>query len=86
VIKPHFFASYRTERDNLGHLDTAAGYLAKKAVAASTRLSERSLDEATEDAPWGGVPTKITLATELVPMMVKIQSLTRSEDATLHQH
>lgn len=75
IIKPQFFASFRTERENLGHLDTAAGYMAKKAVAASAKLSERPVG-GDDEGSWGGVPSKTVLATELIPMMVKIQSLT----------
>lgn len=75
MVKPQFFASYKTQRDNLGLLDAAASYITKKAVTASIKLSERSLVEHDEGV-WGGMPTKTVLATELVPMMVKIQSLT----------
>lgn len=74
VIKPQFFSSFRSERENLAHLDTAAGYMAKKAAIASNKLSEMSSSNG--EASWGGIPSKLVLSTELVPMMVKIQNLT----------
>jgi cell cycle checkpoint protein len=74
VVKPQFFESYKTQRDNLDLLDAAASYMTKKAVTASVKLSERPLSE-NDEGVWGGMPTKTVLATELVPMMVKIQNL-----------
>ena len=74
VVKPQFFAAFKAQRDNVELLDTAASYITKKAVAASVKLSNRPLHES-DDGVWGGMPTKAVLATELVPMMVKIQSL-----------
>jgi cell cycle checkpoint protein len=79
VIKPQFFQSFREERDNGGLLDTAAGHIAKKGVAASISLSERSFRTTVDEPAWGGVPSKLVLATELVPMMVKIQGLSNSQ-------
>ena len=66
------------ERDNLAHLDTAAGHLAKKAVMASVNLSEKGSEVDAEGA-WGGVSSKAVMVTELVPMMIKIQGLSKSE-------
>lgn len=76
MVKPQFFDSFKVQRGNLDLLDTAASYITKKAVTASVKLSERPLSESNEGV-WSGIPTKIVLATELVPMMVKMQSLSK---------
>lgn len=77
IIKPRFFEAYRTERDNLVHLDTAAGYIAKKAVASSVLLAEKDQHDGDDEAAWGGMASKLVLTTELIPMMVQIQGLSR---------
>lgn len=73
MTKPQFFESFRSERDNNALLDVAAGYMARKAVV---HLHDRSCDEVSGGATWGGMASRAVLATELVPMAVKIQSLT----------
>jgi len=83
ILKPQFFERYRLERENLALLDTAAAHIAKKAIAASLALSELQLSTASEEAPWGGLSSKSTLASELVPMMIKIQSLGHSTSHSL---
>ena len=79
IIKPQFFESYRTERSNVENLDIGAAYLTKRAVAASVRLSELDLNAESGEAPWGGIMTKQAFATEVLPMMLKLQSLSSSE-------
>jgi cell cycle checkpoint protein len=79
VLKPQFFEAYRRERDNVSALDAAIGYIVKKAVTVSEALAEKPLHTETDMAVWGGVPSRQDLAVELVPMMIKIQALTRSE-------
>ncbi len=79
IIKPHFFESSLTERDNLALLDTASEYITKKAVSASVVLAEKGLKYVTDDAPWGGLASRTVLAAELIPMMVNIQGLTHRE-------
>ncbi len=79
IIKPQFFESYRSERNHLVLLDAAAGYVVKKAVAASVSLAERDLKYCGPEMPWGGMASKLVLAAELIPMMVKIQSLTKGD-------
>lgn len=87
ILKPQFFESYRKERDNKSLLDVAAGYTAKKAVAACNAAFDNpggNIDthrragetEGEGQDSWGGVASKGVLAMELVPMMVKIQGLT----------
>lgn len=77
MVKPQFFEAYRAERDATSLLDVAAGYLTKKAVAASKAYANgETLDEG---SPWGGMASKIVLATETVPATVKIQALSRRE-------
>lgn len=76
VTKPQFFESYRTERDNSALLDVAAGYMARKAVASHPDSPSHEGDGA---ASWGGMASRAVLATELVPMAVKIQHLTNSK-------
>jgi hypothetical protein len=78
VIKPQFFDCIRQERENYGLLDQAAAYLSKKAAIASVKMSERPLTEDGSGA-WGGFATKTTLATEIVPMLVKMQGLSSGE-------
>ncbi|EJT50597.1 RAD17 isoform 4 [Trichosporon asahii var. asahii CBS 2479] len=75
VTKPQFFESYRTERDNGALLDVAAGYMARKAVASHPDWPSNEGDGA---ASWGGMASRAVLATELVPMAVKIQHLTNN--------
>ena len=79
IIKPQFFESYRIERSNVESLDSGAAYLTKKAVAASVRLSELDLQAESSEAAWGGTMTKQVLATEVLPIMLKLQSLSSSE-------
>lgn len=81
MTKPQFFDSYRTERDNNALLDVAAGYMARKAVTSHTEPSVNA-DAGARAASWGGMASRGVLATELVPMAVKIQSLTNSERAS----
>ncbi|ORY20600.1 Rad17 cell cycle checkpoint protein-domain-containing protein [Naematelia encephala] len=77
ILKPQFFAAFRAEKENQALLETAAGYLAKKAVASSVALSERGLrDDIDSEVPWGGVSSRYVLAAELLPMMVKLQGMT----------
>jgi hypothetical protein len=45
----------------------------------SEALAEKPLHAETDMAVWGGVPSRQDLAVELVPMMIKIQALTRSK-------
>ncbi|WVQ78580.1 hypothetical protein IAT38_000666 [Cryptococcus sp. DSM 104549] len=82
VIKPQFFESYRSERDNLVALDSASRYLQKKGATANNVMADIEAPakgkELPSHAPWGGLVTKNVLATELVPMMVKIQALSRT--------
>lgn len=77
MTKPQFFESYRSERDNSALLDVAAGYMARKAVGSHPDPSINGGDSA---ASWGGMASRAVLATELVPMAVKIQSLTNGEE------
>ena len=95
IIKPQFFAAYRAERENVGRLDTAAAYIVKKAVSASVKLAERSANrdgqhgevhEAQAIGAWGGMPSSRVLATELVPMMIKIQGMSKGASAWRCQH
>ena len=79
IIKPEFFASFRTERDNLALLNAAAEFVTKKAVTSSVSLSEKATVDVWDIPPWGGMMSRTILATELIPMMMKIQSLTKRE-------
>lgn len=63
---------------NSGHLDTAAAYLGVRAVSNSNRLSEVMFETESEGA-WCGLPSNRTLATELVPMLTKMQDMTHRE-------
>lgn len=83
MVKPQFFESYHTERANTSLLDVATGHLARKAVSASIAYAD---GEADDGPPWGGTESKLVLATETVPMAVKIQSLSRSgsTETTVH--
>lgn len=49
----------------------------------SVHLAERDLNAEEDDGynAWGGVATKLTMATELLPMMVKIQGLSGRESS-----
>jgi hypothetical protein len=47
-------------------------------VAASIALSEKSLHDTVDEPAWGGMVSNKVLATELVPMMVKLQSMSNS--------
>ena len=79
INKPQFFESYRVEQKNLDNLNYGAGYLSKKAVASSNKLSELDFDEDHTEASWGGSVQKNVFAAELLPMMIKIQALSRRE-------
>jgi cell cycle checkpoint protein len=86
ILKPEFYEKYRTERNNLELFDNAARYLAKKAVSSSLAHSEVGLGgEEGEDgrhAPWGGVVSKSVLASEVVPMLIKLQGMSKRESAS----
>jgi cell cycle checkpoint protein len=61
-------------------LDSAAGYLARKAMVSSVALSELRLDDDSKGhAPWGGMLSKGVLAGEVLPMMIKLQGMTKRE-------
>ncbi|KAL7424215.1 RFC checkpoint protein Rad17 [Cryptotrichosporon argae] len=77
VVKPQFFEAYCAERDNTALLDSAAGYLTKRAVASSVALSGFGNGRAQAEAPWGGLLSRAVLVTEVVPMAVKIQSASK---------
>ncbi|RSH93942.1 Cell cycle checkpoint protein rad17 [Saitozyma podzolica] len=78
ILKPEFFEKFSTERTNLALLDSAAGYLARKAMASSVALSELRLDDDSRGhAPWGGMLSKGVLAGEVLPMMIKLQGMTK---------
>lgn len=77
IIKPQFFEMYRAERDNVSKLDIASGHIAKKAVTASNVLAAKDTNADIDQAAWGGLDTRSTLATELIPMMIKIQAASR---------
>lgn len=79
VMKPQFFDSFRTERDNVGKLDIASAHIAKKAVTASNVLAEKPLNLNSDQAAWGGILPRSSLVTEMIPMMIKIQSASKSE-------
>nr|XP_031861175.1 uncharacterized protein CI109_003536 [Kwoniella shandongensis]KAA5528247.1 hypothetical protein CI109_003536 [Kwoniella shandongensis] len=76
VIKPQFFDAYRTERDNMAALDSATRYTMKKAITSSNILADGNVN-GEQLAPWGGLVSTNVMASELVPMMVKIQGVTR---------
>jgi cell cycle checkpoint protein len=88
VVKPQFFEAFRKERDNYELLNTAAGYIAKKGVLACTVMALKEEDEVIgmsavdeydlEGRPWGGMLSKTVLAVEMIPMMIKIQAMSRS--------
>ncbi|WRT67333.1 uncharacterized protein IL334_004303 [Kwoniella shivajii] len=79
VTKPQFFESFRLERDNTSALDHVAGYITKKGVMASDTYADGGSRDDSEDGlgVWGGMVNKRVLAGELVPMMVKLQTLSR---------
>lgn len=81
VTKPMFFESFRQERDNASLLDVAAGHLAKKVVISNAAYADGATSE--NELVWGGVSAKTTLATETVPMAIKIQSLSQRECHTM---
>ncbi|KIY34336.1 cell cycle checkpoint protein [Cryptococcus gattii E566] len=65
VLKPQFFKAFAEGRDNQLALEGVARYLEKKGTVSNNR----------EAAAWGGLVGKRVMACEMVPMMVKIQSL-----------
>ncbi|TXT13660.1 hypothetical protein VHUM_01027 [Vanrija humicola] len=77
VTKPLFFDSYRLERSNASLLDVARGHFARKAVASSADWVDGLVDD-NHAVPWGGLVSKDVLARELVPMAVKVQTLSRT--------
>jgi cell cycle checkpoint protein len=79
ITKPQFFDKYKKERTNISNLDTASGYIVKKAVHASVALSDKPLDAETNEPAWGGLHTRFNLATEMIPMMIKIQNASGSK-------
>jgi cell cycle checkpoint protein len=84
ILKPEFFEKFSTERTNLALLDSAAGYLARKAMASSGALSELRLDDDSRGhAPWGGMLSKGVLAGEVLPMMIKLQGMTKREQTSV---
>ncbi|WVF71982.1 hypothetical protein IAT40_006793 [Kwoniella sp. CBS 6097] len=76
VIKPQFFESYRQERENTSSLDHVAGYITKKGVIASNAYADGDKDMR-DSGVWGGMLSKRVVATETVPMMLKLGSLSR---------
>lgn len=87
VLKPQFFAQYRREKENIGHLDTAAAHLVKKGIAASKALADQPLtQESNAHPPWPGLLTKRVLATEMLPFMFKIGSLARCKNLSYLTH
>lgn len=82
-MKPHFFDAYRTERDNSAKLDIATAYIASKSITSSNILAERPLDVEMNQAPWGGLVSRSTLVTEMIPMMIKIQSASKRKSRRL---
>jgi cell cycle checkpoint protein len=82
LAKPQFFGALHSEKSNAGYLDVAAAYLGSKAVKASSRVSGVALGDESEKA-WGGLPSKRTLATELVPMLTKMQGMTHGKRSWL---
>ena len=79
-MKPQFFEMYRRERDNLSLLDDATAYLVKKAVAASVYLSDSPIAKESQASPWGGVLSRFTSSTEIVPMALKIQQASKGDE------
>lgn len=63
----------------------ASGYLTIKAVARSmslAQLDDREGNAPTDHrgaAPFGGILSKPTLTTDIIPMMVRIQHMTEGE-------
>lgn len=87
VTKPQFFDSFKTQRDNLGKVDIASGYIARKAISASNILAEKTIDiDIHDEAAWGGLVSRGTLATEMIPMMIKIQSASRRKLPSVDRH
>ncbi|OCF36625.1 hypothetical protein I316_01877 [Kwoniella heveanensis BCC8398] len=76
VIKPQFFEFYRQERENVSSLDHIAGYIAKKGVVGSNACADGE-KEAGAAGVWGGMLPKRIVATEMVPMMLKLSSTSR---------
>ncbi|OWZ74153.1 hypothetical protein AYX14_00374 [Cryptococcus neoformans] len=65
VLKPQFFKAFAQGRENQLALEGVGRYLEKKGTMSNNR----------EAAAWGGLVDKRVMACEMVPMMVKIQSL-----------
>lgn len=74
MVKPQFFDSFRQEKESASLLNAAVEFMSKKAVTASTAFAD---GEATEAPAWGGISSKGVLATEMVPMALKIQQLSQ---------
>ncbi|WWC69257.1 uncharacterized protein I206_103195 [Kwoniella pini CBS 10737] len=72
VNKPHFFESYKLERDNTSALAHVAGYITRKGIVASNAFAD---GDVRDEGVWGGMIDKRVLAGDLVPMMVKLQGL-----------
>lgn len=68
VLKPQFFKAFAEGRDNQLALEGVGRYLEKKGTVSNNR----------EVAAWGGQVGKRVMACEMVPMMVKLQSLSNS--------
>ncbi|ORX33735.1 Rad17 cell cycle checkpoint protein-domain-containing protein [Kockovaella imperatae] len=78
IVKPQFFESYRLSRINTDKLNYGAAYLTKKAIAASAKLAGAGGAPSVDDPPWGGMIPKDVIATEMLPMMIKIQSASKT--------
>ncbi len=85
ILKPQFFEAFRQERENGELVDIASGYITGKAVRRSVRLEHDDElqyhpdDVQREGSVFGGILSKVVLATEMIPMLVKIQNLTDGE-------
>lgn len=79
--KPQFFKAYKDQRTNTGLVDVAAAYLTKRAVASSCILADMPINAPRAEgcAVWGGMSTQKVLATEVLPMMIKLQRLADRE-------
>ncbi|CAK9784093.1 hypothetical protein CC85DRAFT_268159 [Cutaneotrichosporon oleaginosum] len=76
VTKPLFFEAFRNERDNGKRLDEAAAHMAKKVIASGTAVADGTLDPE-HGLAWGGLLSKRTLACEVIPEAIRIQSAGR---------
>ncbi|EIW70024.1 hypothetical protein TREMEDRAFT_30228, partial [Tremella mesenterica DSM 1558] len=76
VIKPQWFDAYRSERENSSRINMTWASLAKQAIKSSSIASDVSLHETlSESTGWGGIQSRSILATETIPMMLKLEKL-----------